>query len=384
MALIHVGIALLVLTALSSFVIDYGVLWLSRAQAQAAADAGALSGATARAFDETTDPPSASGAAYSSALNSAQVNLVFGATPAVTVGWACPGFVTGTGCVRVDVSNTALPTFFANIFGVTSQSIQATATAQAKPANASDCMRPLAVMDRWLEAQTPPWDPSDTFDRYYLNGKNKGQLITNPDSYTAPTTTDPGTGFTVADNYGLQFTLKSGSSYSGGWFQPVDVPRNGSPDTGANLYRDNLASCNGSAVSIGDYLPTETGNMVGPTNKGIGALIAQDPKAQFDTTTNTIDGSCAPTCAPFSPRIIALPLFNPDEFQYDTSNNTWPNCPGGGSCVHVTNIIGFFVDHIDASNNVIGYLIRYPGVLTNKPGGVGGPSSFAQVITLVR
>jgi hypothetical protein len=52
--------------------------------------------------------------------------------------------------------------------------------------------------------------------------------------------------------------------------------------------------------------------------------------------------------------------------------------------VHVTNIIGFFVDQLDASNNVIGYLIRYPGVLTTKPGGVGGPSSFAQVITLVR
>jgi len=274
--------------------------------------------------------------------------------------------------------------WFANIFGVTSQAIQATATAQARPANASDCMRPLAVMDRWLEAQTPPWDQGDTFDRYSLNGNNKGQLLPNPDSYTAPTKTDPGTGLTVGDNYGQLFTLKSGSSFSGGWFQPVDVPRNGSSDTGANLYRDNLASCNGSAVSIGDYLPTESGNMVGPTNQGIGALIALDPNAQWNSNTHTIDGGCVPTCASFSPRIIALPLFDPDEFQFDSSHNSWPNCPGGGSCVHVTNIIGFFVDHIDASNNVVGYLIRYPGVLTTKPGGVGGPSSFAQVITLVR
>jgi Flp pilus assembly protein TadG len=384
MALIHVGIALLVLMALSSFVLDYGVMWLSRAQAQTSADAGALAGATARAFDETADPPSADGAAYTSAFSSAQANLVFGSAPTVVVAWDCPGFVTGTGCVHVDVSNTALPTFFANIFGVTSQSIQATATAQARPANASDCMRPLAVMDRWAEAQTPPWDQSDTFDRYNMNGNNKGHLIANPDSYTAPTKTDPGTGLTVGDNYGQQFTLKSAGSFSGGWFQPVDVPRNGSSDTGANLYRDNLASCNGSAVSIGDYLPTETGNMVGPTNQGIGALIALDPNATWNDKTDTIDKTCAPTCAPFSPRIIALPLFDPDEFQRDTANNNWPNCPGGGSCIHVTNIIGFFVDHIDPSNNVVGYLIRYPGVLTTKPGGVGGPSSFAQVITLVR
>src|SRR5262249_56143499 len=81
MALIHVGIAMLVLMALSSFVLDYGVMWLSRGQAQASADAGALAGATARAFDETTDPPSADGAAYTSALSSAQPNLAFAATP---------------------------------------------------------------------------------------------------------------------------------------------------------------------------------------------------------------------------------------------------------------------------------------------------------------
>jgi len=384
MALIHVGIAIVVLMALSSFVLDYGVLWLSRVHAQNSADAGALAGATARAFDETTDPPAADGAAYNSALSAAQSNSVFGAVPAVTVAWTCPGFVIGTGCVRVDVSNTTLPTFFAQIFGVGSQAIQATATAQARPANASDCMRPLAVEDRWAEAQTPPWDLSDTFDRYHMNGNRKGQLIANPDSYTAPTTDDPGTGFTVADNYGQQVTLKSGSNFSGGWFQPVDIPRaDGASDTGGARYRDNLASCSGIAVSIGDYLALETGNMVGPTTQGISALIAQDPDATWDINTQSIDNTCAPACAPFSPRIIALPLFNPDEFQFDTSNTTWPNCPGGGSCVHVTNIIGFFVDHMDG-NNVVGYLIRYPGVLTSKPGGVGGPSSFVQVISLVR
>jgi Flp pilus assembly protein TadG len=384
MALIHVGIAILVLMALSSFVLDYGVLWLSRGQAQNAADAGALAGATARAFDEFADPPAAGGPAYNSALSAAQANQVFGATPAATVSWACPPFVTGPGCVQVNVSNAALPTFFAQIFGVTSQAIQATATAQARPANASDCLRPLAVMDRWSETQSPPWDLGDTFDRYYQNGKNKGQVLPNPDSYVAPTKVDPGTGFTVDENYGQQVTLKTGGSLSGGWFQPVDVPRNGSSDTGANLYRDNLASCNGLAVSIGDYLPAETGNMVGPTTQGISALIAQDPNATFNTSTKTIEMSCVPICAPFSPRIIALPLFDPDEFQYDTTNTTWPNCPGGGSCVHVTNLIGFFVQGLDLSNNVVGYLIRYPGVLTSKPGGVGGPSSFAQAITLVR
>ena len=42
---IHVAIALMALLVFSSFVIDYGFMWVSRRQAQNAADAGALAGA---------------------------------------------------------------------------------------------------------------------------------------------------------------------------------------------------------------------------------------------------------------------------------------------------------------------------------------------------
>ena len=38
-----------------AFVVDLGVLMVARAQAQNSADAAALAGAVARAFDETTD-----------------------------------------------------------------------------------------------------------------------------------------------------------------------------------------------------------------------------------------------------------------------------------------------------------------------------------------
>src|SRR6476646_5271241 len=66
--LVQVAIAILVLTALATFVIDHGVLWVSRGQAQNAADAGALSGAIARAYDELTDPTAGNGTAYQSAM----------------------------------------------------------------------------------------------------------------------------------------------------------------------------------------------------------------------------------------------------------------------------------------------------------------------------
>ena len=54
---VQVGIALFVLMAFNVFVLDYGVLWVARGQAQNAADAGALAGAVARGFDDFDDPP---------------------------------------------------------------------------------------------------------------------------------------------------------------------------------------------------------------------------------------------------------------------------------------------------------------------------------------
>ncbi len=60
---VQVGIALFVLMAFNVFVLDYGMLWVARGQAQNAADAGALAGAVARGFDDFDDPPAMRSAA---------------------------------------------------------------------------------------------------------------------------------------------------------------------------------------------------------------------------------------------------------------------------------------------------------------------------------
>ena len=57
--LIQVAVAMLALLALSAFVFDYGVMWVSRGQAQNSADAGALSGAISLAFNSPTDQAAA-------------------------------------------------------------------------------------------------------------------------------------------------------------------------------------------------------------------------------------------------------------------------------------------------------------------------------------
>ena len=76
---IQVAIALMGLLAFSAFVVDYGVMWSSRGQAQNSADAGALSGAISLAFDSATD----FAGAQLKARVIAQQNWVWGQSPNV-------------------------------------------------------------------------------------------------------------------------------------------------------------------------------------------------------------------------------------------------------------------------------------------------------------
>src|SRR5688572_16351650 len=80
--IIQVGVAILVVSAFAMFVIDYGAMWVSRHQAQNAADAGAIAGATALALDDFDDR-SDDGPAKLAAKHFALANLVWGESPAV-------------------------------------------------------------------------------------------------------------------------------------------------------------------------------------------------------------------------------------------------------------------------------------------------------------
>src|SRR5688500_9695580 len=80
--LIQVGVGILVLSAFAMFVIDYGLLWVSRHQAQNSADAGALAGATALALDDFADR-TATGPAKLAARGFAVANNVWDAAPDV-------------------------------------------------------------------------------------------------------------------------------------------------------------------------------------------------------------------------------------------------------------------------------------------------------------
>ena len=87
---VQVGISLFVLMSFNVFVLDYGMMWIGRRQAQNAADAGALAGAVARGYDDFADPPALGGFADGVARQVATSNLIWQAAGVAPVGFLLP------------------------------------------------------------------------------------------------------------------------------------------------------------------------------------------------------------------------------------------------------------------------------------------------------
>jgi len=399
--LLNVATGLMVFIGVTAFVVDYGVMWVGRGQAQNAADAGALAGAVAMAFDTNgwTDR-TPTGPARASALRMTQVHSIWGQPPNVNVNTdvfftglpaaMCPADANGlTPCIRVDVyrnqaRSNPLPAIFGLAVGLVNQGVRATATARVAVANASDCMKPWAIPDKWTDNVDTPQDNTWTLDDTFETGVTQGNTWTPynpPDVYQAPSATSTGTGFTVAEHYGTEVRLKAGGpqdSISPGVYYPVRLPIYGGVNQGGDDYRYSISHCNGLAIPIGTVLQSENGNMVGPTSQGVADLIALDPTADWNPTNKTIINSCAQAatpCAPKSPRIVAIPLF--DVALYESTKRQ------GLPEFKIVNILGFFLDDIQGGE-VRGFLVEAPGLTVGSGPTIDPRSSFLNQIQLIQ
>ena len=424
--LVQVAVALLALLALSSFVFDYGVMWVSRGQAQNAADAGAHAGAISLAFDGAADQDGA----RARAIAMAQRNLVWGQSADVTVADVTfppcpPGPGVPDTCVKVDVfrnqaRNNALPTFFSRLAGVMDQGVRATATAQVLAGDTTDCLKPWAIIDRWDEfgpIQFPNPDPEfnaiSTFDRYSTGqGQSPPQ---EPDLYVPPSANGPGTGFRLPEDEGRQFAIKVDTNQnavvSPGWFRAIRLPRLDG-QTGGNVYRNNITSCGGlpsSFAAPGTVCPanignadaaywaergcfaTEPGNMVGPTRQGIEELILRDGGARWGTGPDGSPGIVNSNFDPptSSPRVVPIGLLDIDNFLAQDPS-------GANGVLRLINIYGFFVEgmgDVDLATgamtlrangrSVIGRVMTIPATARGTST-LPNSASFLRTIILVR
>lgn len=391
--LVQVAVMLVGLTAMSAFVVDYGILWTARRQIQNTADAAALAAAISLGFDAPGDL----NRARANAQVAAQQNPVWGAPATMTaadVTFApCPmGAVGGGPCVRVQAfrnreTGNEIPTVFAGLAGVRHQGVRATATAQVLFGNTTDCVRPFALPDRWEENRNnvgpPGWDPLDTYDRYLPGG---GQAAPPVDLYLPPGGPgNNGTGYSRAavpgnptGDLGRRIRLRPQHDFLRPLGDEQFVPIRVTPGANgaADLTRD-ITSCSPRVVQPADRLEVETADVRAATLDGIATLIAQDPSASWDTTMNGgrggITGGCMSSGAcTVSPRVIPAVAFDTDHYASRLPSQS----------VIVERIVGLFIEDIDGyffTARLVAYPAAPRSTMTADP-----ESAFVVSVALVR
>jgi Flp pilus assembly protein TadG len=366
MSYVFVGFGLMAMLSASILAIDVGMLMTARSQAQNSADSGALAGATALLYDDFHDKTN-SGPAMTSALAGARANPVMRGQVSVNESDVefLPNPATGQlDRVKVTVRRTAqrgnpVPTLIAQYFGFATADIGATATAEAAPANAMDCVKPFTIPDKWIENGSPPYDATDTFappDQYIPAYNDAVPPVANADY----------TGYNSERDKGLELMIRAGT---GNNIEPTHYFSLAmTDDTGASDYRNNIANCNKTKYKWGDLLVSEPGNMVGPTRQGIEDLIGQDPNAEWNTSTNTVDRSAFGN---HSPRIFPIPLYDP--VYYETGKRN-----GRNADLKTANWIGFFATRV-VGNNIYGRIIPLAGTYDKN-----GPAPNAALPRAIR
>src|SRR4051812_1875500 len=357
MSYVFIGMGFMAFLSASMLAIDVGMLMTARSQAQNSADAGALAGATALVYDDWNNR-SATGPAVTSALNAATANNVMGSPVSVTapdVVFSNDPVTASPDRVNVTVRRTAqrgnpVSTLIARYFGTSTADIGATATAEAAPSNAMTRVKPFTIPDKWIDKQTPPYDATDTNDAY----NNKGVPLANPDiyipAYDASGRPDPNyTGYNNETERGTRLTIRAstGNNIAPSMYFSLAM----TDDTGGDDYRWNIGNCNTHVYTWGDPLVQEPGDMSGPTAQGVADLIARDPNAYWNTSTNGVSNSAFGN---HSPRIFPIPLYDP--IIYDSGKRN-----GRTADLRTANWIGFFVEDV-AGKDVVGRIIPIAGI----------------------
>jgi Flp pilus assembly protein TadG len=348
-ALVFVAIVMVAMLGFAALAIDVGAIYTARAQCQNAADAGALAGAGYMLTLNSLNP-GATNRIKQRAVDFSNLNKVLSdpvtiLSTDVTVDL---NLKRCTVCVpRTTARGNPVPTFFARVFGRNTVDVSACATAEIANAQVSNCIKPWALPDAFVDGNgNGAYDSGE----YYAQG------------VTSYGTDYRHNGFDV----GVQLTVKQadpGAAIAPGQFFPIDLPIPDSPDTGGERYRDNITTCNPTPVAVGDTLVTENGNMIGPTQQGVQDLINQDPGASWDPTSGGVSGSAYGAAG--SPRIIRIAFFDPSD--PPTSGKT---------TVVVTNIASLFLESIN--NGVV--TTRVMLATGQMPGGNPGALQFVRLI----
>jgi hypothetical protein len=238
------------------------------------------------------------------------------------------------------------------------------------------CVKPIAIPDRWDDVtaivgyagggKAPNWrgngvfdqesftdmngnglyDPGEPFDDHNGNGIYDAEAF---DPLTTGFVADPTAGNAVAPagDLGVEITLHPSvqNTPAPGQFLAIDFPpaNKGTPIIGSSTYLGNWSSCNASLIEPADRLQLEPGSLSSATNQAMRDLIAQDPNAYWDPTTQSVQGSAFP----LSPRVIFVAAYDP-RISITSARQT----------VTVTKLIPVFMEQATGTATVLVRILR--------------------------
>ncbi|HSJ13181.1 MAG TPA: pilus assembly protein TadG-related protein [Longimicrobiales bacterium] len=322
-SLVIVVVSMIAMLAIMALAIDMGMMYSARGEAQRVADAAALAGASA--FLEM-EPAAAVTPATRRAREYIAANSVMNVQADTLLATINVNIVDSQ--VEVIVRRRNLSTWFARIFGVDSVAVAARAVAEAANAGGAKCVRPWAIQDIWHELDGAGERMAQEGDAFNGDGdRYKAVPVLNRDD---PTATGYGSIAHTATNrdLGHRITLKAQTPVknpnSDSWeiaqpgpgeFLIWDLPDDPNQEVcyGEKKllqdYPQDICSCNNNTIQIGQEYPLEFGNVVGPGFKGLDNVLASDPGAYWDPSTNSVQGS-DPKYAE-SPRVLPIALTAP-------------------------------------------------------------------------
>jgi Flp pilus assembly protein TadG len=380
-----VAVTMFLFLGLAALAIDLGMVKASDAQAQRAADAAALAGASAFIDYGNSDQAVVDSAATARALDYATRHSI--RTTPIAPGEVTVQVLDAEYKVRVTITRPTVSTWFANTFGISSVSVSRQAAAEAAKAGVStNCLKPFLLPDRWYEADKVYQDVNgnNIMDATAHDGEawfyqpTQTSASGGTDRYEAydpenPLSTQTGYGSGasgIAGDRGLDLLLKpqtGNAQRMGNFYQILDPAAYGMDSTAV---KDAIASgC--ITAAVGDTAVLKNGSTTS-ARQGVQALIAKDPDVVWDDAAGHPTATSAYPDWTQNPRVIVVAFYDPAAIAVTcdvTRQNDCTNASVPGT-IHFQNFARIFLQNDPGNTGNI--MARFVGYVS---GGGGGETS---------
>lgn len=385
--LLLVAASMVMLLGVSAFAIDLANFYLTRAQAQRAADAAALAGAKAFVTSGCTTAGCIQGGpqdtlARQMAKSTGAQNYVAGQLANIQDGdvvlnEANPYEPQVTVTVR-----RAAPTFFAKIFGIDTANISASATAEAYAGNGGaqlwqQCLKPFLVPNCDPDHASPVPTPNpcpEGYGAFFTPGVTGGtNTVANPGPYSQ--------GGIIGEHWQLHTGADPSQWYLVGF--------GGAPPSSGNALYNHILECSPKPLSCGTTLVTANGNMVGPVSQGINQLIGAQNYGMNqgqDSINTTSDSSFIFTAGSSNPNTLLRGQTFTD-YSESPSVVTVPVYTGGslapgGSVVGIVGYLQVFIQDVvhNGNDNHIDVVILNSATCGSDPANTNSSSNTSGTV----